>query len=227
MVLNACNSSSSRDVMIDMIRILAKQRNGLNVCHINAQSLKNKIDEFRVTFENSSIDVICISESWFNETTPDSLVSLNGYKVFRADRKKHGGGVAIYVRLGIACKFVEKSQDDDKVEFLFVEILAPDKKLLVGSVYRPHRSIPFDTFTAKMEDITHTYADVLIAGDFNSNLLVDTSFRENMLGFGFFVVNLDMPTHYTSTCNTLLDLFFVNDRCTTLRSNISVMLFKA
>lgn len=136
MVMISCDGSSSRDVMIDMVKILAKQRNGLNVCHINAQSLKCKIDEFRLTFENSSVDVICISETWFNETTTDSLISLNGYRVFRHDRKKRGGGVAIYVRLGISCKFIAESGDDDKIEFLFLEILANDKRLLVGCLYR-------------------------------------------------------------------------------------------
>lgn len=89
-LMTALNVSRSTEVMMDMVKILSKQRNGLNVCHINAQSLKNKIDELRLTFENSLVDVICISESWFDDTIPDSLVSLNGYKLFRADREKRG-----------------------------------------------------------------------------------------------------------------------------------------
>lgn len=196
---------------MDMVKILSKQRNGLNVCHINAQSLKNKIDELRLTFENSLVDVICISESWFDDTIPDSLVSLNGYKLFRADRKKRGGGVAIYVKMNINCKFVARNEESKKIEFLFIEISAKDRKLLLGSVYRPHRSIPFDNFIKQIEVMTATYSDVLITGDFNSNLLVDQCLRENMYSFGLKVVNSVLPTHFTTSCNTLLDLFIVND----------------
>lgn len=210
-LMTALNVSRSTEVMMDMVKILSKQRNGLNVCHINAQSLKNKIDELRLTFENSLVDVICISESWFDDAIPDSLVSLNGYKLFRADRKKRGGGVAIYVKMNINCKLVARNEESNKIEFLFIEISAKDRKLLLGSVYRPHRSIPFDNFIRQIEVMTATYSDVIIAGDFNSNLLVDQSLKENMYSFGLKVVNNVLPTHFTTSCNTLLDLFIVND----------------
>jgi len=47
-----------------IIRILAKQKPGLKIIHLNAQSLA-KIEEFRFLFINSNIDVICVSETWF------------------------------------------------------------------------------------------------------------------------------------------------------------------
>lgn len=211
MAVSSYNSSCSREALAGMVNILVKQNKGLSVSHINAQSLKNKIDEFRLIFENSSVDCICISETWLTESIPDSLISLNRYKVFRADRKKHGGGVAIYIRDGLNCKVIAKSNEDDKVEFLFVEITGNDDNLLLGCAYRPHRSIPFDSFIMKIDVITATYSNVIIAGDFNSNLLVDSSLRDSMMCSGFSAVNSIMPTHYTETCNTLLDLFFVTD----------------
>lgn len=133
----------SRDVLPDMVKILARQKQGIKLCHINAQSINNKIDEFRVTFENSGVDIVCVSETWLNENTPDSLVSLKGYKIYRADRKSHGGGVAIYVRQGIFCRLVSKSMVGESTEHLFVEINKKDEKLLVGCVYRPYGNISF------------------------------------------------------------------------------------
>lgn len=59
-----------------MVKILARHKLGLKLCHNNAQTINNIIDEFRVTFENSGVDIVCISEAWLNKTTPDSLVSL-------------------------------------------------------------------------------------------------------------------------------------------------------
>ena len=76
------------------------------------------------TFENSGIDVICVSETWLSDSTPDVLVALKGYNVFRADRSRRGGGVAIYVKSNIKCNFRVKSNDVDLVEYLFVEVLS-------------------------------------------------------------------------------------------------------
>lgn len=91
---------SSKISTHSMIRILNKQRKGLKVCHINAQSLRCKIDEFRYIFENSDTDVICISETWFNSSILDIHANLEGYDFFRADRddKQRGGGVGIFIK---------------------------------------------------------------------------------------------------------------------------------
>lgn len=88
----------SRDGNYNMVRILANQKKGFSICHINAQSLLPKLDEFRYLFENSSVDAICISETWFSDGITDYMYRLNGYRIFRSDRNSHAGGVAIYVR---------------------------------------------------------------------------------------------------------------------------------
>lgn len=100
------NTSYSRDCVYSMIRILARQRNGLKIVHLNAQSLCRKMDEFRHLFMSAGIDIICISETWFPLDVQDSVFSLQGFRLFRSDRKvlvnnietkAKGGGVAIYV----------------------------------------------------------------------------------------------------------------------------------
>ena len=71
-----------------MLKILSRQRDGLSVAHINAQSLFRKIYEFRENFAESGIDVICVSETWFYQSMHDSSVLLNGYSLHRADRDR-------------------------------------------------------------------------------------------------------------------------------------------
>ena len=202
---------SSRDTTFNMVRILAKQRKGIRICHINAQSLNNKTDEFRVTFENSFVDIICVSETWLMESTPDSLINLNGYRTFRADRSTRGGGVAIYVKDGIKCHFKCKSIDGEKVEYLFIEVVSEGSKMLIGCVYRPDKYIDMTSFMEKLERITATYTDLLIAGDFNGNVLTDSYVTDNMATLGLSPINRSVPTHFTTSSSTLLDLFFVNN----------------
>ena len=70
----------------------SKNKKGLKVCHMNAQSLGGaKIDEFRYIFEESGVDLICISETWFKPGMPDNLYQLKGYTILRVDRISHAG----------------------------------------------------------------------------------------------------------------------------------------
>lgn len=204
------SNNDSRDSIGAMLRILPKLDDGVHICHINAQSLKKKADEFRLIFENSLIDIICVSETWLNENTSDSFIKLNGYKLYRADRKTRGGGVAIFVKSNISCRFKYKSDVNDDIEYIFVEIESYGHKMLVGCVYRPNKYIDTATFLSKFENIAEPYEELLIAGDFNSNLLEETILSDDMLQLGLVPVNTDVPTHFTGTCSTLLDIFFVN-----------------
>lgn len=205
------NRSHSKDNTYQMIRILSKQKSGLNVCHINAQSIKGKIDEFRYIFEGSDIDVICVTETWLNDSIKDEMVSLKKFKIFRNDRKSLGGGVAIYVKENVCSKSVFMSQKDDKVEHIFVEIGSFGNKMLLGCVYRPNRNINMDSFHTFLESSTVNYEDVIVCGDFNSNILLENNLLNDMSSIGLHPTNTSAPTHFSSTSSSLLDIFFVDD----------------
>lgn len=241
--------ASSNDSLKNLIQILTKQRSGLNICHINAQSLGNKMDEFRFLFEESNVDIICITETWFSKKIPDSLITANGYKFFRNDRSSHAGGVAIYVKSHIQSKIVNVLTTDDKtddettaeaneetttettaettaddnnennknkIEHIFVEVAAGDSKLLVGCIYRPNKNIPYDSFLSSLELLTVRYYDIVIASDFNANILVTSDLVDSLMSIGLHVVNTENPTHFTTTSSTLLDIFIVSDSCKSL-----------
>lgn len=203
--------SSSKDVTFNMLRILSKQRKGLKICHVNAQSLNNKIDEFRFTFEKSGIDVICVSETWLRESTHDALIGLNGYTTYRADRSRHGGGVAIFVRSSIKSKLCVKSGVEDQVEYLFVEVSSSNGRMLIGCVYRPNRHINFSRLFNLLDTLTVSFSDILISGDFNSDIITESSLTDYMSSIGLTPTNISTPTHFTQYSHSLLDIFFVND----------------
>lgn len=64
----------------------ALSNNNMNICHINIQSLcarqMSKFSEFKDCFENSKIDIICLTESWLSDSVPDDIISIEGYKLF-------------------------------------------------------------------------------------------------------------------------------------------------
>ena len=203
--------SDFKDNSNTIIRLLKKQRKGITVCHLNAQSLVKKVDELKYLFEESGIEIICISETWFDQNMPDSVFCLNNYVLYRADRLKHAGGAAIYIKKSICCKIISKSPPESKIEYLFIEVLSGNNKLLIGTVYRPNCLIETSFLIDYIQNISLNYNDIIISGDFNSNVLRDKQFLNEMLSIGLYSCNLSYPTHFTKYCNTLLDLFFVGN----------------
>jgi len=64
---------------------------------INARSLCNKLDAFHLCLSDHNIDVCCVTETWLNNSIPDSFVCPKDYVVYRHDRCSVGGGVAVFV----------------------------------------------------------------------------------------------------------------------------------
>ncbi|XP_075167587.1 uncharacterized protein LOC142239687 [Haematobia irritans] len=194
-----------------MLSVLAKQESGLKVAHINAQSLNNKIDEFHNVFICAAVDVICVSETWFHPEILDTIYGLPGYSLMRSDRKSLGGGVAIFIKHGINYTLKLKSAYDSEIEFIFIELITEYRsKALIGCAYRPNNRVDFNFLLNEIERISLDYNDIMIIGDFNSNILRDNVLPDAMESLGLFSVNNSIPTHYTRTNNSLLDVIFTN-----------------
>ena len=213
MYMSSFGNSNSCDTIL---KILCNQRQGLNICHINAQSLHKKVDELRHLCETSNIHIVCIFETWFRKEICDDLYSMRGFKLLRSDRNSHAGGVAIYIRNNIKCKLICHNNVDDCIEYLFVELKLDVRKLLVGCIYRPRSNIDLTFFFDRMERLLCSYDEIIISGDFNCNLLCDKSLMDNMGSIGLFPINTTTPTHFSISNSTLLDLFFVSDKSKTL-----------
>jgi len=204
-----------------MIRVLCKQKKGLNVCHFNAQSLAGKMTEFKYIFENSDLDIICISETWFQPNISDSFVNAHGFKVLRSDRLRpdslrpnrltRGGGVALYIRKNLSCAIKHKSNSSSLLEYLLVEVYINTRKILVGVVYRPDNATSASEFLEILENVSPSYNDIILGGDLNSNLLIDNTLIDNFSSIGLFSVNRTIPTHFSRSTSTLIDLFLVSD----------------
>lgn len=196
-------------------QVVLQHPRALHVVHLNAQSLIKHFGEVNRIFEDVNIDVIMISETWLRESLPDVLVSLKGFKFYKRSRlSRVGGGTAIYVRDDLKSKVIFSSSEEDGPECLFVEIELQGKKILVSVIYRP----PKIKFITELEEMIHNYITayehVIIMGDFNCDLLVDTTDSRN-LRYMLQSCNLSVlnstPTHHSRHNGTLLDLIITNN----------------
>ena len=113
-VLNGRGVNKDNLTVIPLPRATSKQCNttfGLKIAHINFRSLRNIAlsIQLRELAISNNIDVLTISETWFNSTGTNSEISINGYNVYRLDRlHKKGGGVSAYIRKDIKASVIKE-----------------------------------------------------------------------------------------------------------------------
>ena len=140
----------------------------LKIFYFNAHSLLPKLDELRLLTICHSPDVICIVESWLAPDILDSELTLPGYTVFRLDRNRHGGGVAVYVRSSLSPSVLFSS---DSLEFLIVSLTSHNRSLCIGTFYRPPSSLQDISILSRSLSTlpVSTLSKLLLIGDFNVN----------------------------------------------------------
>ncbi|XP_069936301.1 uncharacterized protein [Cherax quadricarinatus] len=112
----------------------------LKVYYTNSRSLRNKIDELRLLASVGNIDIIGITESWFNlkDREIPSECNIQGYKLSHTDRiNRKGGGVVMYVRENLNCLRHDIRLATSNTESVWLQFLEGRDKLILGVIYRP------------------------------------------------------------------------------------------
>ncbi|XP_034240159.1 uncharacterized protein LOC117644657 [Thrips palmi] len=128
----------TNEIMRSKLKEMAKHKDKLKVAHINAQSLNNSnhFTEFWDAFSNSSVDVIGVSETFFQDGSRMDIPNYNVFNVNRSSRR--GGGVALYVHNRLKAKLLAKSSGDSfRPEFIIIEVKCANETVLISCVYRP------------------------------------------------------------------------------------------
>lgn len=185
-----------------------------NLVHLNAQSLNNSehYSEFCYCFSDSGIDIIVVSETFFNEKSQTEVAGYNFYGVNRAQRS--GGGIGVYVADGLRAKKITSSQGESFVpEYILLEIETEYDRFLLIAVYRPPKIGFMQSLTDDIIKYTVKYKYTVLCGDVNARLgsgSAETRIFENLLH----ECNLDLipykSTFHTPYCDTHLDVIATN-----------------
>ena len=134
--------------------------------YINARSLVKKIDLLETYVKENKIDIVFVTETWFNEDILDGEVHIDGFQCFRGDRKhKIGGGVAIYIHDNIKATKIDNY--GTFTEQLWCKVYE-DEEIKVGVIYK-WPSISKDDESklfASMKEIPIN-SRTIVTGDFN------------------------------------------------------------
>ncbi|KAK9696080.1 hypothetical protein QE152_g32127 [Popillia japonica] len=151
--------------------------------HQNVQSLGNSVDRIEaMLMKNSDCYFLCITEHWKSVSQLQTL-KIRNFKIaasYCRDERQHGG-VAIYVREKIKCCVREKLCNlsiKGVFECAAVDCSINNRRVSVGTIYRPPDggvSVFFDLLEQFLLGIYKEDTTIIIAGDFNINLLGDSA----------------------------------------------------
>ena len=159
---------------------------GLNVLYINARSLKAfvassdhggtkvcKIQLLQLLVFSSSYDVVCVCETWLNDSILSSEI-LPGYTIYRRDRFNWiGGGILVAVKDNITSTR-HAELEPENTELIVIELIIPNSKsVFLYTFYRPPNSAP-DVLLQLNSSLLSTRKSScrVLLGDFNLPELV-------------------------------------------------------
>lgn len=146
--------------------------NGLNIIHINIQSLRNKIDDIEElisTIENKTknkIHIIALSEIWIY-ANENKFFNINGFNVFFSNRNKNrSGGCCLFVTNELETILLNEFEYENS-NFLIIKLSKYDLK--IACIYRFGNS-NIQNFVEKLESEIFKYKKLVVLGDININL---------------------------------------------------------
>ena len=174
-----------------------------SVLHVNTRSVvahnnTTKLDEIELLAAEYNFAVVCLTETWLDNSIENVTVQLNGYAdLFRLDRNRHGGGVLAYVKNDIFCVRHFDYESDD-VEMLWLELKTSNFRCLyIAMCYLPPNS--YSRLKQKFTDSLSTVLAsllvdpdccVLIIGDFSDHsvfkpIQLQLNLFRSLSAFGF------------------------------------------
>ena len=229
-----------------------KLRNkSLSVCHWNLNSLTahnySKLMQLKAYTSMYKHDFICLSETYLDSSTPDSLLEIDGYNLIHADHPGNvkRGGVCIYYKESLPVRVLSSPY---LKETLLLEMIDNNKKLIVSVIYRSPRqnNCEFNSFLSSFEQLLSEISKrkptvSIISGDFNARSSSwwsnDTNTYEgtnlhSLTSSNNFSQLINEPTHIQRNSSFCTDLIFtdqpnlaVNCQITKLYMLVSVLIF--
>ena len=194
-----------------------KQMDFLTVIHVNARSLLRHLDDVAALVTSERPHILALSETWLDASVTDAEIHLPGYSLFRFDRNRCGGGVAVFCVDYLPSSLLKCGVTSSGAEFLWVSVACGSlhPSLAVGCLYRPPNapSQSISDVCDNIEAMMLSRKHMIACGDFNVNILdPNTSHSktfQNFITSHSLIQPISVPTRYSSSSASILDLFLV------------------
>ena len=175
------------------------------------------MDHLSLSIVTYNPHIICIAETWLGREINSSELDIPGYKLYRRDRNRQGGGVLMYI-----VDFMSVSlfpDPDPHLELLALSVSHNNFKINLCLFYRPPNSGShiFDILVSYINLIcVGSFSNLIFIGDFNVNFADASHPHYNSLHEIMSLYSLSqyvtdtMHTHHSGSSSTI-DLLFTNE----------------
>ena len=155
-------------------KIDKSNRPQLTIIQLNANGVRNKMQELKILADESKTDIITIQESKLTET--NRTPQLEGYSTVRQDRKADkGGGLITFISLELEyTNLAIPTFNKLNIEVQIIRLSGKKTKYHIANIYIPPRNQNAnaeeeDEDISKLFDNLSKYENLIITGDFNAH----------------------------------------------------------
>jgi hypothetical protein len=229
-ILKNCNFYDRRGVNTLFENFKASSTAHISILFNNIDGNASNFDSFvaDTCLYKNKFDVITIAETNINEVNKD-LYQISGYNSEYSSQiagKKKGSGIGMYIHEQYQSNRLEKfCRCTRNLESLFIELTNVEVPQTIGVLYRPPNGDPSSALT-ELENLMTSLPqnNVSITGDFNIDLLSDTSLKsefEQIIYSNNFIPLISLGTHSKPGCkDTLIDNVLVNSTENVVHSGV-------
>ena len=172
-------------IRVERVNTASHRTRDLQFTLVNPRSVRNKTADISDYVVTNDIDVVLMAETWLTsgDAVKHAELTPGGFNLKDNPRPsgRTGGGVGVLFKTGIQCK-VLSSGELNFFEYGNYELLCQKMKVDVHVIYRPpysekHRVTTatfFEEFQTYLSHAVQTPHSLLIAGDFNIHMDIDT-----------------------------------------------------
>ena len=201
----------------DLLQQRKTQCQDMLISYLNINSIPNKFEEFKILNNDIQSQAIILSETKivYNKSYKDDLFNLQGYQLYRKDRKKGGGGLMAFISSAIASKKV-KPPILKCIEVIAIEMKINNNDILLVGTYRPPKAAGKDYYL-KLENELHSlcmWAELqkqtwILMGDLNLNRLDVNILKDLEDSFNLKCLITSLARVTDKSC-TLIDVLLTN-----------------
>lgn len=228
-----------------LVSILESSKNKFSIYSSNIQSIRSKIDELKIFIKkladrNCYFSALCIQESHLSDNDDTDQFEIEGYQLIPQGKYATPcGGLIIYLHDNFT--FTKKpALKYDTWEGQFIHVKKGEhlsKPIILGNIYRCTKYLveDYNRFTNEFSPHLSHYGsnntDVLIAGDYNINLLkvneksVISEYFDMVTSHSFYP-KITLPTRFSNNHGTLIDNILCKLSETTLDTTSGVLIDK-
>ena len=228
---SSTGSCSDDDTWSEYDALIKKHWTNIKIGHVNVDHIAGfKFFEVKYWLLEGKFDILVLSETKLDSSFPDSQFMVTGYRMCRADRNIHGGGLLVYIRADLCFKVIKDLPnlrlcecERYKTESIVLKVRIAKKWETIVGIYRPptSASVPQSLWkfelSSTLEAITILPGNYFFVGDFNSDMLLPDKpprvgrVMANLLDIYELKNLIHEATRITKTPETLLDLFLTEN----------------